>query len=457
MATRPNIANLELIPVVTPCEETQARKTSAGSYRKGKMRTRLSAISPHKRFASKIITLVNFGRNFAAESRARLWLLVASALLLGAQSALGATYYVGSCKSGSFPTISAAVSSAPAGSTVKVCPGTYAEQIVISQPLTLEGFTSGDSGQAIIAVPSGGPTVNVHSVDANLAVAAQLLVQDAGEVNITDITVDGTGGDVDCGGAAGEILLVGIFYASGSSGTVNRVVARNQLDSGCGTGIWAENGNTTNETVTIENSSVHNVDNNGILAFSDQSPATMTASIKGNTVELTATQDVPDTIGISLYYSAGSISDNIITGGNYIGILASAPSITVSSNTLINEGLPSNFGGIHVQVDGASITSNKILGSPGPAIYLIEVTVATTVQSNSITNAGTGIDFACYSATVTGNTISDATTGFNDFTAATGNNNFYNVSTVTSSGFCPNSKPATGSFVQPFNRRYIRR
>jgi nitrous oxidase accessory protein NosD len=44
-----------------------------------------------------------------------------------------------SCRSAAFATIQSAVAAAPAGGTVIVCAGTYHEQVVISQPLTLTG------------------------------------------------------------------------------------------------------------------------------------------------------------------------------------------------------------------------------------------------------------------------------------------------------------------------------
>ena len=46
---------------------------------------------------------------------------------------LGATFYVGSCHVGAYPTISAAVAAVPAGSIVSVCPGTYPEQVQITK------------------------------------------------------------------------------------------------------------------------------------------------------------------------------------------------------------------------------------------------------------------------------------------------------------------------------------
>lgn len=68
-------------------------------------------------------------------------LLLALFLTGGHCSLIAATYAVGTCLQQyvSFSTIQSAVSSVPAGSIIKVCSGTYFEQVTITQPLTLEG------------------------------------------------------------------------------------------------------------------------------------------------------------------------------------------------------------------------------------------------------------------------------------------------------------------------------
>jgi hypothetical protein len=56
-----------------------------------------------------------------------------------------------SCDSAAYATIQSAVTAAPAGGTVAVCPGTYTEDVIVSSPLTLRGLD---------ATIDGSPTAN---------------------------------------------------------------------------------------------------------------------------------------------------------------------------------------------------------------------------------------------------------------------------------------------------------
>jgi hypothetical protein len=190
-------------------------------------------------------------------------------------------FVVGTCKPRlpSFGTISAAVTGVPPGSTIFVCPGTYMEQVMITQPLTLQGITSANQDQALIAIPSTGAVSNVTSVFLE-SVAAQVLVQTAGPVDISNIAVDGTGGDLGC---ADNTWLAGIFYASGSSGEVSHVKVSGQVNGRCGVGVWMENDGNTNPFVSVENSSIHDTDATGILAGAVSAPSP-NVSIRNNVV-----------------------------------------------------------------------------------------------------------------------------------------------------------------------------
>ena len=350
-------------------------------------------------------------------SRPRVLFLLAIGLLLAAYPMLASTFAVGTCKPSlpSFTTISAAVSTVPPGSTIEVCPGTYPEQVTIAQPLTLKGITSGNAGQAVITVPGSG--LSVVTTGFGVLIAAQVHVT-AGPVNISDITVDGTGSN-----GSNAQWLVGILYDSGSSGTVNEITARNLNTSGsrAGVGVWAENATGTNESVIIENSSFHDIDNSAVLTLG----STLLATVKGNTMEtgfITVQWD-----------AAGSLTGNVVNGGVEGLSLSGPPSATtVSGNTVVN----STYG--IVAFVGASITSNKI-SNAFTGIYFC-CGSGWNIQSNSITKSSIGIEFNCSTATVLHNTINDATTGLDSVPASfSGANSFDNVATLRTGGCASNA------------------
>src|SRR5207237_3515283 len=124
----------------------------------------------------------------------RLWIVLSIlVLMIGVPPAMANTYYVGSCAGGSFGTISAAIGSpnvAP-GSVIKICPGTYAEQLVINKALTLQGVSAFNSSEVVITIPSSGLTPTPAIFLGGTTVAPQILVT-AAPVKLTGLTVDGT-------------------------------------------------------------------------------------------------------------------------------------------------------------------------------------------------------------------------------------------------------------------------
>jgi|SRR5882762_15562 len=349
--------------------------------------------------------------------------------LLASYSAMAGNFAVGTCKPRltSFSTISDAVSSVPPGSTIEVCPGVYPEQITISQPLTLEGIANDNQDQIVIAVPIVGLTTNLTSIFTE-PVAAQVLVQNAGPVNITNIVVDGTGGDQGCG--TSSIWLAGIFYASSSSGDVNRVRASGQTDEGCGVGIWAENGDSSNQLVTIEHSSIHDVDGAGIFAGSGSTP-TLTAIVKDNFVSMRS-----GPTGIVANSVNGAITENNVSDA-LAGIFDAAPGTRVSSNTVTN----TTFGVL--LLTGGTVQSNDVSNS-GYGVFLNAD--GAVVQSNHITLAASaGIELNCHGGTVSRNTINDAAVGLDQVPLGfRGSNTFANTGSISTDG-CAAAAPRTVS------------
>jgi pectin methylesterase-like acyl-CoA thioesterase len=76
------------------------------------------------------------------------------------------------CPTAGFTTIQAAVDAAPPGATIRVCAGTYTEQVTIKQDLKIRG----DNGAIILP---NGVAANTTGFATGAPVAAVILVMDA--------------------------------------------------------------------------------------------------------------------------------------------------------------------------------------------------------------------------------------------------------------------------------------
>jgi hypothetical protein len=374
-----------------------------------------------------------------------------------------------------FATIQLAVNAVPPGSTIRVCPGTYHEQVLINKNLTLQGVATATQDAAVILPPTTGMVQNTVDVDdASKPIAAQLLVQNTSTaVSISNLTVDGTGNQI--GGGCG-LDLQGILFQS-ASGTINHVAVRNQVPNGTpngcqiGESIYVQTATGLFSTVTVENSSVHNYNKNGITG--NDSGTTLTAS--GNYVQGAGVVPVPGAAqnGIQLGFGAkGKISGNTVIDNIYgdptvaasTDILlydtAESSAITVSSNIVGNSQIPialytlgddgANLG------DGVSVTSNKVFGTS--TYDGIDVcTNGNTVTGNTIFNSaesGVHLDASCgaffggatgNNNSVTGNTmLESACAGILEDPGTTGNvpitpDTYYTVPfpLTSSTGSCP--------------------
>lgn len=345
---------------------------------------------------------------------------------LGGQ-AFSSVVAVGTCTSlNNFSTIQQAVDAVPAGSTIRICPGNYHEQVNINKKLTLLGISYATQDAVVIFPPGTGMAANAVDVDdPSLAIAAQMFVHDTdGPVLISNLTVDGTGNNIS--GCSPD--LQGILYQN-ASGTLNHIAVRNQvLGSGLGgcqsgEGIFVQSATGSNSRVTVENSSVHNYNKNGITGNDAGTNLTaMRNYVQGSGVVPSggAAQN-----GIQLGFGAtGKISGNTVVDNIYgdITLAASADillvdtaegsGITISTNVVGNSQLPIGlFSFTSGLGDGVSITSNKIFGTS--TYDAIDVcTNGNTVKTNMIFNSaesGIHLDASCNGTgsnnIVTGNTI----------------------------------------------------
>lgn len=379
------------------------------------------------------------------------------------------TAVVGTCMSGTrFATITAAVAATPSGSTIYVCPGTYPEQVTITtSKLTIEGVQSGTSDAAILAAPPAGVTANAIDILGN-SVAAQIFVQNAADVTISHLTIDGS-----ANGLAGcTVNLEGIYFQN-SSGAVSDNAVRNQIlgqsDLGCqgGMAINVES-NTGAPAVTISNNSVRNYQKNGITADGLGNGNGPNVIVKGNSViGIGATPSIAQN-GIQIGFGATGevesnyVVDDIYTGGNggASGILIYASAgLVISTNTVESTQLAIAVATdpVYGSADGSTVASNHIGGTQNlDAIDLCSN--SNTAESNIIygsTQSGVHLDDTCpgsaspYSGmgnTIEKNTINEACAGILEGPNAISNtvtsNSFLNVSTTTLTGTDTCAQPA---------------
>ncbi len=328
--------------------------------------------------------------------------------------------YVGNCKAGSLPTITAALAATPQPNVVKVCPGTYPEQVNITYAVILEGMISGNGGDVIIASPPNGLVVNARD-DLGDPIAAQVYVENnPGPIQISDITLDAANNEVQS-----PAYVVGIFFQN-SSGTVNHVATRNQIGGNGGVGMWIEGGLLL-PAVTVENSSIRSFDDIGIWTQTNAAASELTVTIKDNDVNGGFGSGVIGKLEIAMGPGATStISGNNLAGGVTGVIAVTSASGSISGNRLLNNGTA-----IAINGGGVSVTSNNIFLSSIEGIVL-DSALLPAIRGNTITGCPIGIELNGFAdGNMHSNTIMDGAIGLDQVPAGFATtNSYYNVGTI---------------------------
>lgn len=365
--------------------------------------------------------------------------------------AAGTTIIVGT-KSAScaaqYSTIQAGIDAATPGGTVRVCPGTYPEQVTIAKPLKLRGEN------AVVIEPTN-VTANATGTASGQAIAAIVLVQNATDVDIDNITVDGANNGV----AACSPDLVGILYQN-ASGEVNHAAVRNvKLPAslnGCQSGdaILVQSGGGQLSVVNVTNSSVHDYQKNGITANESGTQV----QIEHNVVTgLGATNGAAQN-GIQIGFgAAGSITRNTVANNVFapctsqqscsatgIGILVfQSDNVTVQHN---REAVAQV--GIAINANHAQVTNNQVSDSMvADGIDLIGSD--NDAETNNITHSdNAAVLIAGNSNVVQQNAINEAAFGVLKISGSAGNvitnNNSFNTAVTVQ------DPPLTATKASPY-------
>src|ERR1700674_2968786 len=176
------------------------------------------------------------------------------------------------CPAATFTSIQDAINAADPGSVIRVCPGTYREQLSINKSLSIEG----DNGA--IVLPSN--MVANTTGSSGTPIAAAILVKDAANVEIEGLIVDtANSGVTEC-----SPDLIGILYQN-SSGSIEHNAVRNAKLSvslnGCQSGdaIVVQSLGSETSKVTIDDNSVHDYQKNGITGNESGTEVTITNNV----------------------------------------------------------------------------------------------------------------------------------------------------------------------------------
>lgn len=356
--------------------------------------------------------------------------LVVTAGLLGPSVIAATTVVVGpaTCNSSykHYSDIQTAVSSVPFNSTVMVCPGVYQQQIIINQPLTLEGITDGTGSSAVITVPAGGLVPNGTSNSFG-AVAVQLLVQNTVGVTIKNLIVDGTGSGCPASFVFPNrtvgigVLDVGSANDGPTAAKIQNVVVRNELVCS-GDGILADT-----SYATITSSEFHDINQTAIDAYSGQ------YSITNNSIQRAQEFGI-----VILNIASGTVVSGNNVSDSLYGILSQDNSnpATITNNTVLNI---SQVGVWILSSSNQTVTQNVVSN----ASYLLDLKYSSgnTVQNNKLSDAifdGILDHFSSGGNNVTRNTVNEGQFGlFSD--GSTGGdtlvpNSFNNVATTLDPG-----------------------
>jgi nitrous oxidase accessory protein NosD len=315
------------------------------------------------------------------------------------------------CPTATFTSIQDAINAADPGSLIRICPGTYREQLSIDKSLSIEG----DNGAIVL------PTRMVANTtgSSGAPIAAAILVKNAGNVEIEGLIVDTTNnGITQC-----SPDLIGILYQN-SSGSIEHNAVRNTKLSvslnGCQSGdaivVQSLGGETSK--VNIDDNNVHDYQKNGITGNESGTEVTITNNVvtglgpttgaaqngiqigfgaKGGVLRNTVTDNIwaPcvsltncafNATGILVFQSDDVRVEHNSVATNQVGIFANGQKAKIESNNISNSLV---LIGIDLAGDNNLASRNDVANS-GQAAILIEGN-DNNVQSNDITEAPIGI------------------------------------------------------------------
>jgi hypothetical protein len=289
------------------------------------------------------------------------------------------------CPTAAFTSIQDAINAAKAGNVIRVCAGTYPEQLSINKSLSIEG----DNGAILLPMNM----VANATGSSGAPIAAAILVEDAANVEIEGLIVD----TANSGVSACSPDLIGILYQN-SSGSIEHNAVRNTKLSvslnGCQSGdaivVQSLAGGTSK--VTIDDNSVHDYQKNGITGNELGTEVAITNNVvTGLGPTMGAAQN-----GIQVGFGAkGGVLRNTVTDNVW------APCVSLTNCAFNATGILV-FESDDVRVEHNSVATNQV------SIYSNGQN--SKIESNKISNSLVlvGIDLAGNDGLASGNDVTNS-------------------------------------------------
>lgn len=290
---------------------------------------------------------------------------VLTACLAGAGPALAAKKTV--CASGcSFTSIQAAIEAATPGAMITIGPGTYAENVVVNKPLTLQGSGAG----TVIEPATSNPVCSPGSLCGGAA--SNIVLVQANNVTIAKLKLEGDNPSLTSG-----VVIAG-----------KDVDARNGIITNHAAGVF--------NNLTVSKVTVADVYLRGIYASSGGSFA-----FKGDTVENVQGEEA--SIAMFDFGGSGVMEGNKVTGANDAISANWSTGTQFVDNTITNSG-----SGVHTDNNGGSggsadvIKGNRISSCKldGYGIFVFVPYVSATVEGNRVSGCAVGL--AAFGGAVSG-------------------------------------------------------
>jgi hypothetical protein len=222
-----------------------------------------------------------------------------------------------------FSSVQAAVDAAQPGSTIAICPGAYAEQVVVAKNnLTLRG-----SGPGITVLrPTAIPTT-VTGLLLPYPVAPILLVNEATGVTVSRLTVDGSAADSGASTlACPQVGFIAGIHFRNASGTIDTAqITKVNSGTRCSDAVRSESSNTGVSNLVVKNSLIDQNGNFGVFCIGPG----VTCSLTGNTVRGRGLVNDQIQAGIAIRSGAtATISGNVIRDHRY-ALAQGVPSFSI--------------------------------------------------------------------------------------------------------------------------------